>query len=151
MSSLGRLGGVYALLHASHHLGDYWVQQHEWADTKGNPGWDGRLACGLHVATLTATQALTLTAGARAAGERLPARRIVAGLAVNAISHYWADRRTPLRRLAHRVRKGDLYALGAPRDGYDDNRCLGSGAHALDQAWHLAWLAVAAAIIAGRD
>ncbi|MGI8333500.1 hypothetical protein ACRYCC_26405 [Actinomadura scrupuli] len=147
-SRLG-LGGVYALLHSGHAIGDYWVQTRTCAAAKSRDGWTGQRACAIHVVTLTATQGVFLAAGALAVGTRLNSRRVVAGLAVNAVSHYWADRRTPLRRLAERLGEGKFYGLGQPRPGHDDNPCLGTGAYALDQAWHIGWLAVAAAIIAG--
>lgn len=145
--SLGRLGGVFALLHGGHVVGDYWVQTHTCALTKGGDGWEGRKACAIHVATLTATQGLVLAAGACAVGERLNPRRVVVGLGVNALSHYVADRRTPLRRLAERFGKAEFYHFGKADEGHAP--CLGTGAYALDQAWHIGWLTVAAAIIAG--
>jgi len=146
--SLARLGGVFALLHGGHAAGDYWVQTGTCAAAKGGDGWEGRKACAIHVTTLTATQALVLAAGAWVVGERLPARSVAVGLAVNAVSHYFADRRTPLRRLAERLGKGEFYHFGKD---HDHAPCLGNGAYALDQAWHIAWLTVAAAIIAGND
>lgn len=145
------LGGVFALLHSGHAAGDFWVQTSACAAAKGRDGWEGRRACAIHVATLTATQCLVLAAGALAVGERLNPRRVAMGLAVNAASHYFADRRTPLRRLAERVGIGEFYGLGQPRPGRDDNPGLGTGAYALDQAWHIGWLAVAAAIIARKS
>lgn len=142
--SSGRFGGAYAALHAGHEVGDFWVQTNRCAQVKGKPGRDGQLACATHVATLTATQAAFLALACAATGERLDARRAVLGLAVNAVSHYVADRRAPLRWLADRFQgatgKRDFYEMGDPP--------LASGAHALDQAWHVGWCAIAAAIIA---
>jgi hypothetical protein len=45
--------------------------------------------------------------------------------------------------------KGEFYRLGAPRRGRDDNPTLGTGAYALDQAWHVGWLFISALIITG--
>lgn len=45
--SLARLGGVYALLHASHDLADHWVQTHRQACAKGADTTSGRRACAL--------------------------------------------------------------------------------------------------------
>lgn len=142
--SLGRLGGMYALLEAGSKVGDMWVQTDRQACTKGTPGWEGRKACATHVATLTATQGVFLAVGVLATGERLNPRRVALGLAVNAASHYWADRRTPFRKLAELswVGKDEFYDLGQPP--------LATGAHALDQSWHIGWCAIAATIIAGR-
>jgi hypothetical protein len=64
------------------------------------------------------------------------------------LTHYWADRRTTLAALATRVGKGEFYALGAPRPGREDNPTIGTGAYALDQAWHWVWLLVAALLTA---
>jgi hypothetical protein len=72
----------------------------------------------------------------------------VAGQAVSAVTHYWADRRTTLAGLAGRVGKGEFYRLGTPRPDHDDNPTLGTGAYALDQAWHWCWLFVAALVTA---
>jgi hypothetical protein len=71
---------------------------------------------------------------------------LVAALLVDAVSHYWADRRVTLARLAERIGKGEFYRLGAPREGHDDAPHLGTGAYALDQSWHIAWLFIAALI-----
>ena len=150
-SNLGRLGGTFALLYGSHPIADLWVQTNWQAATKGGQGADARRACATHVATLTATHALALTAGALATGERLPLRRVAAGLAVNAATHYVIDRRKPLRRLAELLAatgKPEFHDLGMPRDGHDDNPCLGTGAYALDQALHSACLAAVAGYIA---
>jgi hypothetical protein len=63
-------------------------------------------------------------------------------------SHYWAGRRSTLARLAAAIGKGEYYRLGSPRPGWADNPSIGTGAYALDQAWHIAWLWVAALVIA---
>lgn len=143
--SLGRFGGVYAALHAGHKVADYWVQTSHQAEVKGKPGKDGRLACAAHVATLTTTQGAFLAFATWSTGERLDWRRTAVGLGLNAVSHYVADRRTPLRRVAERL-------AWCGKDGfYDSGEGLASGAHALDQAWHIGWLAISAAVIAGKD
>ena len=142
---------VYAALAAGHEVGDIWIQRHTDARDKGKPGAEGRRACATHVATYTATQAAALALVQSATGTRISVRRAVLGLAVSAVTHYAADRRTPLRRLAEvmqpRFGKADFYALGAPREGHDDNPTLGTGAYALDQAWHTATSVFAAALI----
>ena len=60
------------------------------------------------------------------------------GLAVSAVSHYFADRRAPLRRLAERTGSGEFWHAG---EG------LATGAALLDQAWHWGWLFVSALIV----
>lgn len=137
---------VFLALFAAHKLGDYWVQTHAQACGKGAPGWDGRMACARHVATLTATKVIFL-AGAWVV-LALPLSPIPVGgaLLADAASHYWADRRSTLARLAERLGKGELYHLGTPREGHDDAPHLGTGAHALDQSWHIGWLFIASLI-----
>lgn len=148
--SLARLGGVYALLHAGHEVGDHLVQTDHQANHKGEPGWEGRWACIKHIATLTATQGAFLAFGCLTTGERLSGHRIAAGLAVNAVTHYAADRRDHgvLPKLAKKFAwagKDKFYALG---DG--KAAPCGTGAYAIDKSWHIFWLAIAAAIITGR-
>jgi hypothetical protein len=138
---------VYAALHAGHTVGDHWTQTGRQAVTKGQDDIEGRVACVTHVATLTATQGVFLALACLTTGERLNARRVACGLVVNAVSHYVADRRTPLRKLADLLQpsmgKRDFYDMGETP--------LASGAYALDQAWHVGWCAIAAAIITGRN
>lgn len=142
---------VYAALSAGHEVGDIWIQRHADARDKGKPGAEGRRACAVHVATYTATQAAALAAVQAATGTRISVRRTALGLAVSALTHYAADRRTPLKKLAEVMQphfgKADFYALGAPRPEHDDNPTLGTGAYALDQAWHTATSVFAAALI----
>ena len=143
---------VFAALYAAHSVGDHWVQTGGQAAGKGGAGADtaaGRWACARHVATLTATKAVFLAGAVAVLALPLTPAAVVAGLAVDAGSHWWADRRHTLAALATRVGKGEFYALGAPRAGRDDNPSLGTGAYALDQSWHLGWLFVAALIVAG--
>jgi len=145
--SLGRMGGVYAALHAGHQVGDMWVQTDWCAQVKGKPGKDGQRACAIHVATLTATQGVFLAMACIATGERLSARRVAAGLAVNAASHYVMDRRDHgvmphLCRALRGYGKEDFAQVG--------KGSLASGAALLDQAWHIGWLAISAAIITGK-
>jgi hypothetical protein len=139
---------VFAALYAAHHVGDQWVQTHGQAMTKGGPGWNGRLSCARHVATITATKVIVLAVTALVLSLPLTAAATVAALAIDAVSHYWADRRSTLRRLAESINKGGYYALGSPREGHDDNPGTGTGAFHLDQSWHIAWLWITALIIA---
>ncbi|WBB94122.1 DUF3307 domain-containing protein [Verrucosispora sp. WMMC514] len=141
------IAAVFAALYVGHMVGDHWVQSQHQADRKGLPGWPGRIACAAHVATYTATQAVALVALHLAAGWWPNPGQLAAGLAVSAVTHYIADRRTPLRWIADRLGSGRFYRLGAPRPGRDDNPSLGTGAYALDQSWHIGWLYVAALVI----
>jgi len=146
-------GDVFAALYAAHQVGDHWVQTSHQAAVKGKPGREGRRACAAHVATLTAVKAAALAA-VHVAGHRLHPRRTVMALAADAVSHYLADRRcqeplTGLIRLAELTGRGEFWLLGHPREGRDDNPSLGTGAYALDQAFHTGCLWVAALACAG--
>lgn len=146
------IGSSFAALLASHMVADHHVQRERDVQLKGRPGWEGRLACTRHVASYTATAAIALGAAAATTGSRLPIGRTLAALAVSGVSHWVIDRRTPLERFAKATGHADFYAMGAPREGHDDNLTLGTGAYALDQSAHIGFLFVAALIIAGgRD
>lgn len=144
----GVFAAVFAALFVGHQVGDHWVQSSCQAAGKGGPGWVGRWACVRHVCSLTATKVVFLSPVLLLAGVVVHPVAVVVGLGVDAVSHYWADRRTTLARLASLVGKGEFHRLGSPRPGRDDNPTLGTGAYALDQSWHTAWLLVAALIIA---
>ncbi|MGW0914598.1 transcriptional regulator [Streptomyces sp. NPDC002784] len=139
---------VFIALYVAHSVGDHWVQTSHQSAHKGRPGWVGRLADARHVVTLTATKIAVLLPVAWLLDLHLSALGTVAGLAIDAASHWWADRRTTLAWLAKVTGKGEFYRLGAPRAGHDDNPHIGTGAYALDQSFHHLWLLVAALIIA---
>lgn len=146
--SPGEFAAVAVALFAAHQVADHIVQTDYQARTKGAPGWVGRLACARHVVTYTATAAAALGALWLVLGLRLPLWQTAAGLLVSAVSHYIADRREPLRRFALAIGLTGFWALGTPRPGRDDNPSLGTGAYAIDQAWHHGWLFITALIIA---
>ncbi|KUM79739.1 DUF3307 domain-containing protein [Streptomyces curacoi] len=139
---------VFIALYVAHSVGDHWVQTSHQSAHKGRPGWVGRLADARHVATLTATKVAVLLPVVWLLDLRLSVLGIVAGLGVDAVTHWWADRRTTLAWLARVTGKGEVYRLGAPRAGRDDNPHIGTGAYALDQSFHHLWLLVAALITA---
>jgi uncharacterized protein DUF3307 len=132
----------------AHNVADHWVQTGHQSVTKGRRDRAGRLACLAHVATYTVvTAAVTGLLWAVLALDVTPAGFLV-GQVVSAVTHYWADRRWTLAHFARLVGKSEFYALGMPRVGRDDNPSLGTGAYALDQAWHWLWLFVAALLTA---
>lgn len=138
---------TFIALYVSHAIGDMWVQTDRQARAKGASGWAGRRACLAHVATLTLTMAAALAVVAVKCAVPLDLTRVVLGLAVNAISHYVADRRAPLVRMVRLVGLHSFAVLGTPRPGHDDAPHLGTGMFQLDQAWHLGWLFITALII----
>lgn len=139
---------MFAALFVAHQVADHWVQTQHQAACKGRPGWPGRIACAAHVASYTATAVAALAALHFALDLPLNPWRVTLGLAVSAVTHYIADRRTPLKRLAELIGSGGFYALGSCRAGRDDNPSLGTGAYALDQSFHYLFPFVAALIIA---
>lgn len=160
----------------AHQVADHWVQTGRQARDKSLPGWPGRLACARHVATYTACTAVTVGVLWVVFGLPISGWGFLAGQVVSAGSHYWADRRFTLARLAAWVGHGEFYRLGAPRDvrarrytrksGQEvvslfpappgtrpeqipwDNPTVGTGAYALDQSWHWAFLGAAAFLTA---
>ncbi|GAB3115839.1 hypothetical protein GCM10027160_23810 [Streptomyces calidiresistens] len=144
MSRAARFAAVYAALTASHELADHWVQTDHQSVRKGLHGPEGRTACLRHVASYTATQALALAA-LRRLDPGLTPTRITAALAISAVTHYVADRqggrwRDPnprgVARLAHTIGKTGWLT----RDPH--------APYLMDQSWHKAWIAVAAAVAA---
>ncbi|WP_019548578.1 hypothetical protein [Streptomyces sulphureus] len=149
-SAGARAGAAYAALMAAHEVGDYILQRDSDAVAKGKHGPDGAAACLRHVASYTATQAVALAAADRYLRLGLGWRRASAGLALSAVTHYVADRcnghwhetaeegAPRLVRAAHAAGKSKWLT----RDP--------SAGPLLDQAWHRAWIGLAAAVAAGR-
>ncbi|MEU8210002.1 helix-turn-helix transcriptional regulator [Micromonospora sp. NPDC049044] len=123
---------VFVALYVAHQVADHWVQTQHQADCKGQPGWPGRIACAAHVVTYTLTALLALVFVIAGTGLRLDAWGVAIGLMISAVSHYIADRRTPLRRLADALGKNPAWLE------------RGGGLYALDQSWHVGFLFVAA-------
>ncbi|MDQ7910217.1 DUF3307 domain-containing protein [Phytohabitans sp. ZYX-F-186] len=140
---------VFVAFYAAHMVADHWVQTQWQADHKGHPGWIGRTACAAHVLTYTYTTLAAVGLAVWRLDLDLAYGNLAAGLAISAVSHYIADRRTPLRRIAKLTGSGRFYTLGTPRPGKDDNPSLGTGAYALDQSWHIGWLFLSALVVAG--
>jgi hypothetical protein len=136
----GAVAAVFAALYAAHQLADHWVQTQHQADTKGQPGWRGRISCAAHVATYTGTQLAAVLLLVWRCGVDIAPAALAAGLTVSAVTHYIADRRTPLRRIADATGAGVFYRVNA--GGIN-------GAYLLDQSWHIAWLFIAALLIGG--
>ncbi|WP_331764337.1 transcriptional regulator [Streptomyces sp. NBC_01506] len=155
MTAATVFAAVFIALFVAHSVGDHWVQSSCQAATKGLPGWAGRLACWRHVLGLTITKGLLLAPVVVLLDLPVSALGLVLGFAIDSISHYWADRRTTLKKLADRVGKAEFYSLGTPAHPAHPVTAegtyaptLGTGAYALDQSWHMFWLGAAALIIA---
>lgn len=144
MADIGTFAGIAVGLLIAHTVADHWVQTSHQAATKGQRDNAGRAACVWHVASYTAVTAAVVLALWGAFELDITWWGFGAGQLVSAVTHYWADRRFTLARLAAVLGKTQFYVLGAPRTGRDDNPSLGTGAYALDQSWHWGWLGVAA-------
>lgn len=155
MSAAAVFAAVFVALYVAHSVADHWVQTSFQAIEKGKPGWSGRLADARHVLGLTITKAIALSAVVLVLDLPVTLLGLVAGLGVDAASHWWADRRETLARLAKLTGKSEFYSLGtgahpmAPvtADG-EPAAHLGTGAYALDQSFHHLFLGVAALLIA---
>lgn len=146
---------AFIALYIAHTVGDHWVQSSCQAAHKGLPGWAGRLACGRHILGLTITKGLLLAPVALVLHLPVTVLGLVLGLGIDAVTHYWADRRTTLAWLASKVGKTEFLSLGTPAHPAHPTTAtgtyaptLGTGAYALDQSWHMLWLGIAALIIA---
>ena len=153
MIDLATFSAAGLTFYAAHHASDYWVQTDHQAKHKGAAGAEGVRACLLHVSTYVLTQMTLVSVLAAASGMRWNFWGFVAAMLVSGVTHYLADRREHgiMFRLARALPgKVNFLRLGAPRGGhYDDNPSLGTGAWALDQAWHTFWgVWVAALLIA---
>ncbi|MEV0237542.1 transcriptional regulator [Nonomuraea sp. NPDC050786] len=149
----------FAAWFAGHYFADHWVQNHRQAMTKGDPAAAGRSACMRHVLTLTATLAGFGLLAELATGIRPPWYAVLAGLAWNAVTHYWADRaafhpgkdgrKVTLERIADALRKTDFWNLGKGTVKADGSPAptLGTGAYALDQSFHVAMVFLAALLV----
>ncbi|MDQ0964577.1 ABC-type Fe3+ transport system permease subunit [Streptomyces sp. B4I13] len=94
---------VFIALYVAHSVGDHWVQTSHQAAHKGehdrNPGQSsrtGRLSCTLHVLGLTITKAVVLIPVVLVLDLSVTTGGIAAGLGIDAVSHWWADRRSTL-------------------------------------------------------
>lgn len=127
---------VFVAFFAAHQVADHWIQTQHQADHKGLPGWVGRLACLGHVGTYLLTQAVCAAGALAATGHEVPLLQLGLALSVSGVTHYVADRRVPLRRLADALRKNPAWLE------------KGGGLYALDQSWHIGFIFIAALMVA---
>ncbi|ALO79359.1 hypothetical protein [Streptomyces phage phiSAJS1] len=131
---------AYAAMRAAAAVADHWVQTGHQAAHKADAGLAGHRAMAGHVASYAASQAAALVAADRLLGIGLKPSRIAAAVAFSAATHWFIDRRWPVKRLAQATGKEAFHDLGGP---------LG-GAYILDQSAHHLMEAVAA-VVAARD
>jgi hypothetical protein len=148
MNALSEFAAVFVALYVGHSVADHWVQTSCQAIRKGERTRAGQLACLRHVATLSATKWLLVLIVVGTFHVKPVWWQLVLGLLLDAGSHYWADRRFTLERLArHRlVGKGEFYDQGTDLVNAEGNPSphTGTGRYALDQSWHHLWLFIGA-------
>ncbi|MFJ3183934.1 transcriptional regulator [Streptomyces sp. NPDC086796] len=162
IATIATFAAVFVVLWVAHTVGDHWVQTSAQSAKKGqhdrNPGQSsrvGRLACTRHVIGLTLTKVLLLGLSAIVLDLPLTVVGVTVGLSLDAASHWWADRRSSLAWLAKVTDRTEFYNLGTSAHSFHPVTAegkpaghLGTGAYALDQAFHAFFLFLAALIIA---
>lgn len=146
---------AFATMFAAHYLGDQWVQTAGQSCKKSLDRPDANTLeahwhCFKHVFSYT-LGGFVLFLGA-AAWLNLPVRPgwLVAGLALNAGTHYLIDLRTPLMWIAKKMGKmGYVEHCQVVRPSGPERVGPGTGAFHLDQAWHFIWMLPSALLVAG--
>lgn len=140
MSKAGNAAAAYGAMRTAAAVADHWVQTSHQAAHKADAGLDGHKAMAGHIASYAGAQAVALAAANQLLGMKLRPSRMVAAVAFSAATHWFIDRRWPVRRLCDATGKRGFHDLGGP---------LG-GAYILDQSAHHLMEAVAA-VVAARD
>lgn len=133
---------ILGALFVGHSFADHVLQTDWQARHKALGGTLGRVACGMHVAILTAFQLFLILAVCGNLNLDLDPLKLVLGMAWNAWLHYVLDRRVSLRIFAERTGKAGFFHLGDPAVAP-----TGTGAYAMDQAMHHLVLFLAALVI----
>lgn len=120
------------------HVADHWIQTGHQAAHKADAGLPGHRVMAGHIASYAGAQAVALVAVNQLLDMRLKPSRIAAAIMVSAATHWFIDRRWPVRKLAEATGKQGFHDLGGP---------LG-GAYILDQSAHHLMEAVAAVVAA---
>lgn len=139
-NTAGNAAAAYAALRTAAHVADHWFQTSHQAAHKADEGTAGHRVMAGHIASYAGAQAVALVAANSLLDMRLKPGRIAAAVAVSAATHWFIDRRWPVRKLAEATGHKGFHDLGGP---------LG-GAYILDQSAHHLMEAVAA-LVAARD
>ncbi|MHA6631852.1 hypothetical protein ACU61A_41020 [Pseudonocardia sichuanensis] len=138
--ALALFAAVQATFSDVHPFCDQIVQSSADARDKGKPGWTGRTACARHVATYSAGQLAAAVAVTRALGYRASWSGLLAGTAINAVTHYVIDRREPLKKFLRSSWVGKAgyldHATVQRRPGVVDEGGPGTALMECDQAAH---------------
>lgn len=147
-TALALFATLQAVFSDIHPYCDQVLQNSQDARDKGKPGMVGRTACARHVASYSAGQLAAAITVTRVLGFRVSWDGLLAGTAINAVTHYVIDRREPLKKflVSDRARKlrlvgGDMagylrHATVQRRDGVVDESGPGTALTECDQAVH---------------
>lgn len=138
VSTAGNAAAAYAAMRTAAHVADHWIQTGHQAAHKADAGLPGHRVMAGHIASYAGAQAVALVAVNQLLDMRLKPSRIAAAITVSAATHWFIDRRWPVRKLAEATGKQGFHDLGGP---------LG-GAYILDQSAHHLMEAVAAVVAA---
>jgi len=148
VTALALFATLQAVFSDVHPYCDQVLQDGQDSCDKGKPGMVGRKACARHVASYSAGQLAAAVTATRVLGFRASWGGLLAGTAINAVTHYAIDRREPLKKflLSDRARKLRLVGGGKAgylrhatvqrRDGVVDESGPGTALTECDQALH---------------
>lgn len=140
---------------AGHYVGDHWVQTNFQACEKAldRPGCRKLIAlfaCAKHVLGWSTTVAVCIAGASWWLGLPIRPAWFAAGMAINAITHFVADLRTPLIWLGRKLgRGGYIDHVQVHRGKVVERTGPGTALFHLDQSWHIFWLAVSSLVMAG--
>ena len=161
-SMAAKAAGAYLAMRTAAHVADHWFQTGHQAMHKADAGLAGHQAMAGHVASYAGAQAVALVAVNRALGMGLKPSRIAAAVALSGATHWFIDRRWPVRKLAEAMDKTGCQRdrkCADPEHAPDGSDCNGGfhglggplgGAYVLDQSAHHLMEALAS-VLAARD
>lgn len=161
-SMAAKAAGAYLAMRTAAHVADHWLQSGHQAMHKADAGLAGHRAMSGHVASYAGAQAVALVAVNRALDMGLKPSRIAAAIALSGATHWFIDRRWPVRKAAEALGKTGCKRGGQcadPEHAPDGSECNGGfhglggplgGAYILDQSAHHLVEALAS-VLAARD
>ena len=144
----GKFAAALSAMRMAAHVADHWFQTSHQAMHKADSGADGHKAMAGHVATYAGGQAVALVAANKLLDLKLKPSHMAAAIAFSGATHWFIDRRWPVRKASELLGK-----TGCKRDGLcadpehapDGSNCDGGfhglggplgGAYILDQSAH---------------
>lgn len=134
VKALALFSAVQSVWSDIHPYCDQVLQRGDDAINKGRPGWAGRKACARHVASYSAAQFAAAYAVTRVLGSRPSVTALLAGTAVNGVTHYVIDRRTPLKAFLHSKFGRATRLVGPGKQGYIERATVQRGNGVVDEA-----------------